>query len=210
MPWRPTPDRVPAFQRCSRYWEQHGHTVIQADSNPDKPFNRSQARNNAVRQATSDVIILADADILPARIDILGQATIIAADLDTAVWPYHTYRLLSADAVTAPKLSRVRPVRQFPAKWRPGGLTVITRRAYQRVGGYDENFGAGWGYEDGAFLLACETLLTVHHLRGVLYAFDHPGDRVRDRANRRRYTIYQRAQNNPEHMRRLTGAKQWI
>lgn len=204
MPWRATPERIPAHDRCIEYWTAYGHTIIEADSNPDKPFNRAQARNNAVAQADTDIIILADADTLPVHHTQITTAINLAAKTGGAVWPYSRYLLLPHDAVTRHILSTITPVREWPTKWRPGGLTVITRHAYQEIGGYDETFGAGWGFEDGAFHLAAQTLLPVQHLPGVAYAFDHPGARRRDPRNRRKYWWYNRAKNNPAEMRRLT------
>ena len=49
-----------------RNMEHFGFPVIEADSDPDKPFSVAQARNNAVRRAHgADVIIVADADVVP-------------------------------------------------------------------------------------------------------------------------------------------------
>lgn len=206
MPWRATDDREPAHRRCVAYWSGQGYHVIEADSDPAKSFNRAAARNNAVDRADTNVVILADADTLPAHHNQIRQAVALA-ESGTAVWPYSVYRLLPADAVTATDLAAVTPVRDYQAKWRPGGLTVITRHAYQAVGGYDERFGSGWGFEDGAFRLACQTLLPVHHLDGVAYAFDHLGARRRDPRNRRRYWWYQRANGNPAQMQRLIIAQ---
>ena len=204
MPWRATADRIPAHDRCVDYWTSHGYPVIGADSNnPGKPFNRAQARNNAVTQATTSVVIIADADTLPADHKHIERAVTIAAH-HKAVWPYLIYRMLPADAVDVDDLTTVTPIRDYPVKWRPGGLTVITKFAYDQVGGYDETFGSGWGFEDGAFHLACQTLVKTVHIPGVAYAFNHPGSRARDRANRRKYWWYQRASGKPDQMRRLT------
>lgn len=204
MPWRPTPDRIPAHRRIIDYWTGHGYEVVCADSDPHKPFNRAAARNNAVTQTRSQVVVLADADVLPADHNQIREATRIATN-SQVVRPYDVYRLLPAVAVTEPDLTAIQPIRDYEPRWRPCGITVITRTGYQQIGGYDERFGAGWGYEDAAFILACETLLAVQHIPGVLYAFNHHGSRRRDPRNRRRYWWYERAQGNPELMRRTIG-----
>lgn len=208
IPWRPTPDRLPAYQRCTHYWTAHGYPIITADSKPSQPFNRAAARNNAANQATTDTIILADADTLPAHISQITTAINITTKTCGAAWPYTTYRLLPHDAVTATDLTAITPIRDYNLTRRPGGLTVINRHAYHTIGGYDPRFGAGWGYEDGAFHLACQTLLDTQHLPGVAYAFNHDGPRTRDQRNKRRYGWYKRAEGKPEHMRRIIGLPQ--
>lgn len=205
MPWRATPDRIGAHQYCTRYWRSHGYPIVHGDSTPTKPFNRAQARNNAANKAATDTIIVADADVIPADINQIHQAVHLAQQ-GAAVTPYSTYQLLPADAVTATDLAAVEPVREYAVKWRPAGITVITRTAWTEVGGYDENFGAGWCCEDTAFWYACETLIGIHQLPGILYAFDHHGHRIRNPKNRRRLWWYERARGNPEEMQRLTNA----
>src|SRR5512139_2696961 len=202
MPWRATPDRIPAHDRCLKFWTEHGFTVVEADSGTGA-FNRAKARNRAVAKAGADMLVLADADTLPAHITQITTAITLADKTNGAVWPYLVYRLLPADAVTIEDLSTVTAVRDFPQKWRPGGLTIITHDAWQAVGGYDERFGPGWCCEDGAFRLACETLLNTQRLPGVAYAIDHDAHRKRDRRNNSRYWWYRRAYGKPDEMRRL-------
>lgn len=203
IPWRPTPDRIPAKRRCTNYWKQHGYPIVYGDSDPTKPFNRSQARNNAVQLATTDTVIVADADVTPAHHAQIRQA-IHLAQQGIAVTPYSLYRLLPADAVATHDLTTIEPIREYTLKARPAGITVVTRHAYETVGGYDEQFAAGWGYEDAAFILACQTLIGTQTLDGILYAFNHEGRRKRDPHNKRRYWWYQRANGNPDLMRQLT------
>lgn len=203
MPWRATLDRVPAFKRCINYWRSHGFPVVLGDSNPAEPFNRSAARNNAVQDCDTSMVIVADADVLPAAITEIRRAVAAAAD-GCAVTPYRRYLLLPDEAVTAQNLSTVEPIREYSVRYRPCGVTVIGKDAWNAVGGYDERFGAGWGYEDAAFILACETLIGTKTLPGVLYAFNHSGARRRDPKNRRLHWWYQRAEGDVEQMRRLT------
>lgn len=202
MPWRAVPDRVDAYTYCRRYWRRYGHPIVTGDSEPTAPFNRAQARNNAVKHATTDVIILADADTIPADYSTIEQA-IALAETGAAVWPYTTYRLLTDTDIADP--ADIPALREWQTKWRPGGICVIHRDTYIRVGGYDERFGAGWGYEDGAFHLACTTLADTHHLPGYAYAFNHGGSRRRDSRNRRHYMRYQAAAGDRERMSRLVG-----
>lgn len=192
MPWRSTPDRVPAYRRCAQFWVDHHYRIVVADSDPCRRFNRAQARNNAVKQADTELVIIADADTRPADISQIHEALEIATN-GLAVWPYNTYKLLPADATEAPDLATVTPIRTYALKARPGGLIVISRTAYDIVGGFDEMFGAGWGYEDAAFRLTCQTLIGAHNLTGTVYAFDHNANRRRHPGNRHRFWWYQQA-----------------
>lgn len=202
MPWRATPDRIPAFERCTRYWLNHGYRVVCADSDPQRRFNRSTARNNAILETSTDVVILADADTLPANITQIRQAVTVAAD-GVVVRPYDHYRLLPADAVNTANLATVTPIRQFISKWRPASIIVTTRETYTTVGGFDPLFW-GWGYEDSAFWMAAQTLAAVDELAGTVYAFNHTARRTRDPRNKSRHWWYRQAQGKRDDMHRLT------
>lgn len=203
MPWRSTPDRIAAYRRCAQFWVDHRYQIVVADSDSCRRFNRSQARNNAVRLTSTDLVIIADADTRPADISQINEALEVASN-GLVVWPYSSYKLLPADATEVPDLAAVEPIRTYPLRHRPGGLIVISRTAYDTVGGFDEQFGAGWGYEDAAFRLTCQTLIGAHNLTGVVYAFDHNATRIRHPQNRRRFWWYQQAaRQGADEMRRF-------
>lgn len=202
MPWRATPDRILAFERCTKFWEGHGYTVVCGDSDLG-PFNRSQARNRAVAATDASVVIVSDADTLPSEIRQIEHAIDLAAD-SIVVWPYDYYRLLPAEAVTSRDLASVEPIREYPIDWRPTSITAISRATYDLVGGYDERFGSGWGYEDSAFASACRTFAETVTLAGIIYAFDHQAKRRRDPHNKRRHAMYKKVEGDPAAMRNLT------
>lgn len=204
MPWRATPDRVAAFERCTKFWTSNGYRVVRGDSDPKRPFNRSAARNAAVAKCDSSVVVVCDADTIPESIDQVRWAADVAAD-GAVVVPYDRYALLAATATTVADLVSVQPLRVYPVKSRPASLVVIGRDSYDKVGGFDEHFGAGWGYEDAAFVIACKTFVGHRTLPGMVYAFDHVAHRKRSRYNRHLHGWYQRAAGNPDQMRRLTG-----
>jgi hypothetical protein len=45
-----------------------------------------------------------------------------------------------------------------PERCRAGAMLMISRENFYKAGGFDERFN-GWGYEDNAFMLMCETTI---------------------------------------------------
>src|SRR6185369_15027877 len=100
IPWREGPGRLLAFTRCINYWNRHGFNVITADSDPSQPFLCNQARNNAVRQANSAVVVIADGDTLPEHYALVVTAIQLVADgVYDMVWPFTVYRHIDAEWV---------------------------------------------------------------------------------------------------------------
>ena len=173
VPWRSQPDRVAAFQHVTALWRNAGFNVILGDSSPDRPFNLSRARNSAVEQATTDVVVVADADTVPDMNAV--QTAIYACRRHGGVWyPFTTYHYLSATVTPGDDLNEA-PAEQV-YQHSVGGLFIIRRTDYWRLGGFDERF-QGWGGEDTAFHLAASHLSTTHRIPGTVYAFNHTADR---------------------------------
>lgn len=70
IPWRPVPGREKALDFVARHYVKQADVLL-ADSDPDKPFNVSQARNNAVAMSDTDVVVIMDGDA-HTRGDIVG------------------------------------------------------------------------------------------------------------------------------------------
>lgn len=215
VPWRSTPDRVSGRERARKWWLDHGFTVIDADSDADKPFLCNQARNNAVRQADTDIVVLADADTVPGDVNQIRAAVqLIAAGQADVVWPFTVYRHMPVSAVTAQDLASVPPINEFH-HGSPGGVVVFDKAKFWSIGGYDERFVPGaWAWDDTAFMYAAQTLLRVARLDGVVYSFDHevdnagqPGRDINASPNKKRFRLYERALNKPELMRKLVDGK---
>jgi hypothetical protein len=157
------------FERVMRFWQQHcpGWPIVTADSDTDI-FSLSQARNNAVRQAKTDVVMVADADTVPPIDSVLAAV----ADPVGITWPHDRWVLIPAEWAQ-------RPVEDFPdapiITQYPDGLgscLVATRDEWWRLGGQDDRF-IGWGYEDSAFYFVASTLSTLRKLPGTTYSIDH-------------------------------------
>lgn len=169
IPWRPSPSRMKPYERVREFWAQHFPTypVITSDSNTEI-FSLSEARNNAVRQAETDVVIVADADTLP---PIAGVKAAVKNPVGV-IWPHTTWRLIPAEWVDKP----LKDFPQAPAVIEYadglGGVMVTTRDEYWRLGGQREEF-RGWGCEDCAFHLVVTTLSTFRREPGIAFSIDH-------------------------------------
>lgn len=198
VPWRESPSRLPAYKRVRRFWEAHGFDVILGDSDPELPFNLSQARNNAVRRADTDIVIVADADTL-VSIDAVHTAIEMP---EAIVWPFIDYLRISSDWVDAEDLSAVPILHRHPRS--VGGVYVCDRAEYWRLGGFDERF-VGWGYEDNAFALLARTFSTAGRVTGVAYSFEHEARRSQPSPNRRRWATYRQAKTSRRRLARVAG-----
>ena len=173
IPWRPSPSRIAAFDRVQAFWDQYfpGWPVITADSDTDI-FSLAQARNNAVTQASTDVVIIADADTL------IDPGNILAAVADpTGVWwPFEHYRIYGPKHLGTPleNLAATPHLNTWDGDGIAGvgGAIVTTQQEYWRLGGQPPEF-VGWGWEDVAFTLIARTLSQVRRHPGNVYAFEH-------------------------------------
>jgi hypothetical protein len=162
-----------AYARVREFWAQQfpRWPVIVADSDTEI-FSLAQARNNAVRAAHTDAVVIADADTLPT------PANVRAAVNDPAGvwWPFSSYRILAPQYVDTPlkKLAGLPTLYQWGGDGANGvgGCLVTTPGEYWRLGGQPPEF-IGWGHEDTAFTFIVETLSTLRRLPGNIYAFEH-------------------------------------
>lgn len=128
-------------------------------------FCRSHAINDGVKGSSGDILIISDADILfykrtmDKAIQALQKCPFIIpfgrvvdlsrsfSDRLTKQNPTYTLRELREGAAS------IRDIRVGVSHWgdkSAGGVQVITRDLFNKVGGYDERF-KGWGWEDTVF-----------------------------------------------------------
>lgn len=149
------------------------------------PFNKSRGFNAGFRESSADIIVFADADLLvPAP---LLQAAFAACRHGTEfVRPWaHVVDLSEEEtqALTGGALrlediaTHERRGRQRAGEFPPlcGGLYVIRREVYARLGGQDERF-RGWGGEDDAMSIKVGKLCTRVGMGrdGVAFHLYHP------------------------------------
>lgn len=194
IPWRETPDRIAAYDRCLKFWNDNGFTVSSADSDKNVPFTCGKARNNAVRQAATDIIIIADGDTLPGDIRQIREAMEWVNDEpDMFVWPFTVYRYIPNEAVDLDDITTARNEGEYPNE-SPGGIVVCNRQTFWDIGGFDERFPqGGWGFDDRSFQLAAKTLAKAGRLPGMVYSFDHKANRdlSNNNPNKVRYRLYE-------------------
>lgn len=202
MPWRATPDREPARERVRDFWAYAGIKVVERDSQSGQPFNVCRARNNAVAASSTDLVIVADADTIPD----LGALILALEQLEhhphAVIWPYQTFRHISATWVDKPDLLAAPADRIYHNS--VGGLFACRRDTYWALGGMDEHF-TGWGFDDNAFHAVALTLASVTRLPGTVFSFNHAADRDTSTTNPNyhRCQLYKFATGKPAVMRQL-------
>lgn len=153
----------PVRERSWRWLEQRWRATLPdaevilgtPDDAPDPGrFCRAVAINRAAAKASGDVFVIADADTA-----FLAEGVYEAVFLASRRWilPYRYVRL--SEAASDAWLTS-EPTASPPADWESGveeewpanvsGLVVVSRAAFELVGGFDERF-TGWGCEDEAF-----------------------------------------------------------
>ena len=150
VPWRGGDAQRERNWNTVRPWlESLGYPIFLGDR--EGPWSRAAACNSAARAAGSwDVAIFADADTLGEE-DALRRAVDTVISTAGAVRPHDklwNLSLLETKTVYArgPYSLRWHPKRRLLLG---GGLLVVSRKAWEKVGGHDERF-IGWGHEDSA------------------------------------------------------------
>lgn len=138
-------------------WVRHVHTP---PPSPDMPYCRSWAFNVGAKQARGELLVLHDNDLL------------VPEDYAAQSWAHlqqghelinlkrfvfylnakHTYALCNGRAQLDDQ-----PPETIMQNAEGGGSIVISRAAFDRIGGMDENF-IGWGGEDNEFWERAQTL----------------------------------------------------
>lgn len=213
------PHREIAWDFVYEHLQSFGWPIYTADSRG--PWNRSEAINRAAADADEtpwDIAVIADADTIHLREELI-KGVAWAAKLQTLVVPWRTrYKLSEGGSERfmqdGPKghsigdldiMDRTRT--RMPPKVR-GGTTVVPRRVWDLVGGFDEGF-VEWGHEDVAFRIAASTLTPgrINELFGTIWHLWHPrninhGNRG---ANDERLGLYNKADGSRTRMRDLLG-----
>lgn len=170
IPYAPAgEERQQVWEWIARRWHRampEAEIVVRSPDRVGDPglFSRAVALNRAAARATGDVFVLADADTAfdPAYVWAAARAT--AAGTAPWVLPGRYVRLsqrLTAEWTAQPPASPPPPswTAEIEEEWpaNVSGIVVLTRAAYAAAHGFDERF-RGWGWEDGSFACALETL----------------------------------------------------
>lgn len=151
------------------------------------PFNKSWGMNLAYQQSNSEILVFGDADMIVLEADLSRAVDACAAELDV-VRPYSS--LIDMTPEETEHYMQYGRLPGVPDKDRgfnrahagealciAGGIFVIRREYFTRVGGFDERF-SGWGAEDDAMSLKLLGLSTkVAIARNVIaWHLWHPRD----------------------------------
>lgn len=160
VPYRPA--NTPVGERYRWLWdvtlpalEALGYPVYVGEPYTDE-WSRAEAVNAAAKAAGDwDVALIADCDTIPDRSSVERGVWWLGAAGIGAVRP-HMCRIMLSDQGTL-KFAQRGPAglddkRDYERFHQGGGLLLVTREAFDGVGGYDETF-RGWGYEDTNFNL---------------------------------------------------------
>jgi predicted glycosyltransferase involved in capsule biosynthesis len=153
-------DRVPRLEVAAT----PSHRRVLFGYNPE-PFNKSWGFNVAARQTARPTLVFADADVVVD--EALDQAIAACRHGIDAAKPYRRITDLTRDESRRFRERDRDFVPNRPAESPPdreaqrefvvfaGGVFVIGREAYLRLGGFDERF-LGWGGEDNAMSIKLE------------------------------------------------------
>jgi hypothetical protein len=182
-------DATPRLAGSLPEWVRHVHTP---PTDPALPYSRSWAFNAGARHARAPVLVLHDNDMLVPR-DYATQALKRVREgwevLNLKRFVFylsqrHTQAVLSQQAsltASAPE--------SIVQNLEGGGSMVITREAFDAIGGFDEGF-VGWGGEDVEFWERAQTrrVWPYAHLPIVhLWHAAQPGKHAADNAALARY-----------------------
>jgi GT2 family glycosyltransferase len=209
------------WEFCKQKWvDNYEDMPIFEGYHNDGPFNRSAAINRASEMAGDwDVALIIDSDTV-SEVSPVMKALELAYRTNGLVVA-HTHRHMLHERAT------MRILAGEKGTWNRGGMVqrtyrdsvscavAISRKTWDAVGGFDERF-IGWGFEDTAFNIACETVsgLLVTAVPGACYHLWHP---VGPEANRNSMTFkrnhslkrrYEGVRGHPDRLRRMLGLTQ--
>lgn len=207
---------------AGRYAALHPEWRVVASADPGGgAFSKARAVNAGVETADAEVVVVADADVVIARVALI-EAVDAAQSGASWVVPFGDVYRLSADQtrqVVENEAETLTPS-DVPHSWldpqRPqyrgkpgGGIVVLSADAFRSVGGFDERF-ARWGGEDFALAHALTACIgkpvrfgyPLWHLWHPPQADYDPGGRLPE-ANRRLLAVYRRASRDAGTMRAL-------
>ncbi|WP_338450561.1 galactosyltransferase-related protein [Niallia oryzisoli] len=214
--------RAEAFKWIKQFYE---HIMPEAElclGIIDKSeINKSKAVNLAVKKATRDIFVIADADIVYDPKLIVKAVNML--ELNKAPWVVPFNEIYEIEKTGTEKLLKTKP--KWPIEVNPkectkanwlydgfaGKLIVIPRENFEAVEGFDERF-IGWGGEDDAFSLSVQTICgNLANIGGKIYHVWHPpsnyGTNPHGKENLKLLNCYKLARGNKKKMVKLIAER---
>jgi hypothetical protein len=162
----------------------NAYSEVRLCDSGQQPFSRGGSFNQGAERSQADVLVFADADVVPEPAA-LAKAVNHAYVLGVTAYPYREYVRLAQHASAAIQAGAMRDMVDLAndpeyVEWKElnsvGGIFVCRRSAYLACGGCDPRF-VGWGFEDVAWSATSATLLGDHvREAGSLLHLWHPWD----------------------------------
>ncbi len=176
VPFRPATDRHHwLWDMILPHLESFGWPIYTGSC--DGPWRRAAAVNDAARKAGDwGTALIADCDTIPDHDGILRAVEWVRSTGGGCRPHDQRYMLSQQQTVTAVQRGvHALPVKTLRAPWAGGGLDVVTRDAWDVVGGMDESY-EGWGYEDSEFHVQMVVKSRWDRLPGHAWHLWHPTD----------------------------------
>lgn len=189
VPWRPSRDRLPLLNAVLPTIRATGYPVVFGDSG-HHPFSIANTWNQCAERSPRgwDVAVRWGADFMIPAADQIHAAVDATADAPY-VHAFQQVTKLTMRETTLYLRTGVVPRRDDPRPF--GGVSAVTREAFEAVGGYDPRF-VGWGHEDRAFRHSLQVLCgPTASVPGRMVMLRHPG-----RAHRPQDSYYKRQDQN--------------
>lgn len=181
IPWRGGEERREWLWDICRPWlERFGWPIYTGDS--VGPWARAAAVNAASAAAGDwDLALVADCDTIPDPGSIYRAMDWIRSTGGAARPHAERWMLTKEGSLLAAQRGpgAIKP-KHLGKLYPGGGLLVITREAWDKVGGFDEDF-IGWGYEDSAMTMSLMKLGLWERLPGEAWHLWHSGEQNKPR-----------------------------
>lgn len=177
VPWRGGDElREQNWDITRPHLEALGYPLFLGDS--DGKWSRGPAVNAAAREAGAwDIAIIADADTIPEP-DAIRRGIRLATRTGGGVRPHDRLWRLTPSGTIAFTRGKELEERHVYGTQPGGGLCVVAREGWDRVGGYDERF-IGWGHEDTVFGTALAIKADWDRIPGEAWHLFHPDEHHR-------------------------------
>lgn len=175
VPYRPAGDRHRwLYDMVRPELERFGWPIVEGTCEGER-WARAPAVNDAARKAGRwDVAFIADCDTIPDHEGIFRAVTWVRSTGGGARPHDERYMLTAVGSIVAVQrgVEALEP-KHFERQWAGGGLDVVTREAFDAVGGFDERY-KGWGYEDSEFHVQLVAHARWDRLPGECWHLWHP------------------------------------